>query len=558
VAFKNLFSKKVVKRSSDDYDDDDAGLSMSDPRHDFWYQAFSAARRPAGQTINGTTASRVAAVFACCTAIAESVSMLPFNVMEQVDERNAVVKKDHPLWPLLHDGPNGMMDSFEFLEAMQRQALESGNAYASVTRSRVGDVQELLPLDAAKMNVKVGLGASGKQELVYTYTQPTGTNRVFSASEIFHLKPFTKDGLIGRTPIQVAADTVGFSLALLEHGNKLFENGAFHSGFIQAPHAFKDDDSRAAFMKSFKKYFGAKNAGKVALLEQGVTFKEASMNARDAQFLESKEFSVIEIARLFRCPPVMIQAMDKGMAFASVEQLAIMFVQYTIQPWITRWERAIKRQLLGSESDKNMYAKFNVSALLRGDMKARTEAIVQQLQYGLLTINEARNLEDRNPIEEEIGDKPLLSHNLRPADEPISEAGNQSQPSTIGDTQDGEDNTETPQEDNVSTPEPKAASKDFEATFRPLFSSIIGRYTGKSADGVKPERLRKLVGSSLEPAVLAYFDTCGVERAGELASSRVNTFIDGWIGDISVGGRIFSSQEQEAIVRTADLISTLR
>lgn len=540
----SIFSRSKRQRRSSD--DDNAGLSLNDPRHEFWYSTIDGMRRPGGQVVNATTAARVAAVYACCTAIAESIAMLPTTLIEATDDRTSELAKDHPLWKLLHDKPNSFMDSFEFFEAMQRQALDNGNAYASVLRSRAGEIGELIPLDPTRMQVRVEADSeTAPQRLVYIYRQPNGTAKVYKPEDIFHFKPHSKDGLIGRSPIQVAADTIGFSLALLEHGNRLFENGAFQSGFIQAPHAFKDDELRDNFMASFKKYFGAKNAGKVALLEQGVTFKEASMTGQQAQFLESKEFSVVEIARLYRMPPVMIQAMDKGMAFASVEQLCIMFVQFTIQPWITRWERAIKRQLLGDKADAKIYPKFNVNALLRGDMVNRTNAIVQQLQYGLLTINEARNLEDRNPIKEEIGDKPLLSHNLRPADEPAPA------PAATMPKMEPKKDDAAESKDTENTTDSAAGVRS--AAFTPLLENIIGRFVRRAREK-KPDDVGKFAAEPLVPAVETLLTVDGKQNAKRAAELAVKIFCDEWNADLKSGTKREESEAQETARRARELI----
>lgn len=450
--------------------DDDDGLSPTDPRSDFWYQAFGLSRKPGGQAVNATTSSRVAAVFACHTAIKESVAMLPTMVIEQADEGTSrVQRKDHYVYKLMHDQPNEMMDSFEFFECMQQQALDDGNAFAYLSRKKSGAITRIMPLDSSRVQIKI----NSDNQLVYLYTEP-GTNKQipYYSDEIFHFKPHTKDGLTGRTVITVAADTIGFSLAVQEHGNRLFENGAFQSGFVQSPVAFKDNEARETFLSSFRK---AIKKYPVNLLEQGVTFQPSQMNNKDAQFLEVKEFNVVDIARLYRMPPVMIQAMDKGMAFASVEQLAIMFVQYTIGPWVTRWERAIKRQLLNQRGDENLQLKFNMAALQRGDLKSRTEALVQQLQYGLLTINEGRALEDRNPIDDEIGDEALLSHNLIPASK-AAEANIQPQ----NQPQKAPEPTKEP-----AKTEPTPAKTKASGRFQPLFQDILGRIKRRELQGAK-------------------------------------------------------------------------
>jgi len=371
-----------------------------------------------GQRVNASTAEQIAAVYACKTAICESISMLPCSVYSESDERRKVKLKDHPLYGLLRTAPNPWMDSFEFFECLQTSLLDFGNAFCFITRARSGAIIQLTPLDASRMSVVM----TPDNRLRYDYLDANGTRLEYDQKDIFHVKYRSKDGILGRSPIAVAANSIGFSIALQTHGNKVFENGAFLSGFLAAPFKFENDERREQFMNSFKRLLGASNAGKFGLLEQGVDFKPFAQNNRDAQFLEAKQFGVIEIARIYRMPPHMIQVLEKGASFASIEQMSMNYVQHTIQPWATRIERAIKRQLLSGPGEQELFVRFNLAALIRGDLASRTQSVVQQLQYGLKTINEARTLLDDNAVESPIGDEILLSHNLRPASVVLAEA----------------------------------------------------------------------------------------------------------------------------------------
>lgn len=400
--------RKLIKRGSPDDE-----IGYPDPTHEFWYTVVQAMQQTAGQTVNATTAQRVATVYACTQAISESIAMLPISIYKQVDNRTTEQLDDHDLARLLRIEPNQLMDSFNFFEMLQCNILDHGNAYAHIVRSGTGKILELVPLPADQ--VKVELLKSGAPKYTY-HNKEKNKDYVYPAEDVFHIKHRSRDGIIGQSPIEVAAGTFGFGLALQEFNNKTLENGAFLSGIIKSPHAFENDESRKQFMESFKQYMGSANAGKFGLLEQGVEYEPFQQTNQQAQLVELSKFSVIELAKIYRMPPHMIQELEKGMSYASVEQMSILFVQYTIQPWVVRWERAIKRQLLKMAGDENVYVKFNMSSLVRGDLKSRTEALVQQLKAGLKTINEARNMLDDNPVEDEIGDQIILEHNLVPAD----------------------------------------------------------------------------------------------------------------------------------------------
>jgi hypothetical protein len=184
------------------------------------------------------------------------------------------------------------------------------------------------------------------------------------------------------------------------------------SGMIKVPFEFETDEQRENFVNSFKKVLGSQNAGKVGLLEQGAEWADIKMTAQAAQFMESKRFSVLEIGRIFRMPPHMIQDLSAGASYSSIEQQSINFVQYTIQPWVTRWEMAVTHQLFG-DKEKNFAVRGDTSELIRGDLKSRTEAIVAQLKYGLSTINEGREKLGYNPTVNPVGDDIFVDQNMR-------------------------------------------------------------------------------------------------------------------------------------------------
>ncbi len=384
-------------------------LRSRDATDDFWYsKILGTASTPAGQRVTVANSEQVAAVFACQTAICQSIAMLPPTVMSETVESRKEQKKDHPLWKILRVSPNSFMDRFTFFDTMQRN-LFSGNSFAHIGRTKAGEIVSLTPLDSEKIEISFD---DKTNALSYIYRQKGGQSRTYTQREIFHLKCFSKDGLVGRSPILIAAETVGSALSLQEHGNTTFENGAYLKGILTTEGSIKDPAAEQNIVESFMKWIREKKS--VALLQQGLKYNSIQQNNTEAQFLDLRKFSVEEICRIFRVPPQFVQVMTAGMSYASVEQVAISFVQYTIQPWVLLWESAIKHQLLGEEEDVSV--RFNISSLIRGDLKTRTESIVQQLANGLLTINEGRALLDRNEVEDEIADKILISHNLIPAD----------------------------------------------------------------------------------------------------------------------------------------------
>lgn len=372
--------------------------------HDFWYSQI------ANQVSEG-----LATAYACKLAITESVSMLPaITLIEEEDGKKAPDKENY-LYSLIKDQPNSYMGSFDFFESQQNSLLDHGNSYSFLGRNKLKEIREIRPLDAARMVVKpLGSGKIG-----YLYRDEDGKERRYTQEDILHVRYNSLDGINGRSPSDVCRTAFQYARFLESHGKNIFEKGGFLAGFLQLPegHKFGSDagstaeEKKLSFVQSFKKgLFGTKNLGAIGLLEGGVTYQPYQGNNKDNQFLELSDFSVNNIARIYRVPPQMLGVVGSGDSYASVEHRAVMWVQYTIQPWVTRWERAFQWQLFGKESPS--YLKFNLKALLRGDLKSEMEALVLQVESGLKTINEARETADLNPSSDPLADKLLVSHNL--------------------------------------------------------------------------------------------------------------------------------------------------
>ena len=547
-------------------------------------------RETAGQRVTPRTAERIAAAYACKTAIAESFAMLPAHVYEEKGNKKRKVK-EHPLWSLLRDGPNPYADSFMFFESSVYSALDCGDSFAHVTKKVSGAITDLMPLPYENISYKMVTNKNGLRRLQYKFVDPlTKEPKEYDQDEIFHFRYHSKDGITGQSPIRVAAEVFARGLAHQQHGNRLFQNGAFMSGLLKTAFEFENDDARERFVDSFKKFMGGANAGKVGLLEQGADYTPLQQTNRDAQFLEDEKLNISDIARIYRVPGIIIQVAEAGMSYASIEQLALMWVQYTILPWVKRWEAAIKKQLLMDNGEEDIYVRFNVNSLIRGDLKSRTEAIVQQLQYGLKTINEGRNLLDENPIDSEVGDEVFLSHNLMPASKVMAGLGTPA-------TDDGDEEDDLEEESTgirVKDPpadeeeeEPKSSKKSarngkvsagdrqeddhekvgFRAekeNFRPLFHSLLSRIARKEersvesaakkpgflkwADGFYSEH-RDLLRETLEPAFVA-------AGSAEAIEQFVSAYLESRHAQIlnSAGGSCKFNDAETWAARAVDLI----
>ncbi|MBK4778716.1 MULTISPECIES: phage portal protein [Streptococcus] len=370
-------------------------------------------RTTSGKTVNERTALQTTAVYACVRILSETIASLPLHVYRYTEGGKAK-DTEHVLYTLLHDEPNPDMTSFVFRETLMSHLLIWGNAYSQIIRDRSGQVIGLYPLLPDQMSVH----RSEKGKLFYVYNRYEEDNPnfqekgsiVLSQEEVLHIPGLGFDGLIGYSPIALAKNAVGMTLACEEYGASFFGNGANPGGVLEHPGILKDPGKVRDSWNAV--YQGTRNAHKVAVLEEGMSYKQIGIPPEEAQFLETRKFQINEIARLFRIPPHMVGDLEKS-SFSNIEQQSLEFVKYTLDPWVVRFEQALKKSLLLPEEKKTHFIKFNVDGLLRGDYQSRMNGYAIGRQNGWLSTNDIRELEELNPIPpEEGGDLYLINGNM--------------------------------------------------------------------------------------------------------------------------------------------------
>ena len=372
---------------------------------------FVFGRSASGKNVNEFTAMQTTAVYACVRILAESVASLPLHVYEYKGRGKERIPQ-HPLYGLLHDSPNPEMTSFIFRETAMIHLLLWGNAYAQILRDGMGHVVGLYPLLPNHMSVD----RDEQGEIVYTYTpsndsNPHVTQQVkLCRQDVLHIPGLGFDGLVGYSPITMARNAVGMTLACEEYGSAFFANGARPGGVLKHPGVLKDPSKLRESWQAV--YGGTANTGKVVVLEEGVDYQQISIPPEEAQFLETRKFQIDEIARLYRVPPHMIGDLDKS-SFNNIEQQSLEFVKYTLNPWVVRWEQSLQKALLLPSEQKRYFVKFNVDGLLRGDYQSRMAGYAVGRQNGWLSANDIREMENMNPIpDEEGGNLYLINGNL--------------------------------------------------------------------------------------------------------------------------------------------------
>lgn len=351
--------------------------------------------------VNPTTAQGVSAVYACVQAIAETTASLPLILFKRNgDDRERA--SDHPLYRVLHDQANPEQTALEFREYMQACVLLRGNAFARIVRGWDGQVRELWPLNPD--NVQVQRTASG---LVYDHSKDGGLTRLL-AHEVLHLRHrLGDDGVMGVSPIAAARGVVELAQAENEHGRNTFTNGAKMLGVLKFPGKLKPEQRTAIATSWASQHAGGGNAGRTAILEEGVTFEPVSMTLEDAEWIEARKFSVIEVCRLFRVPPTIVQSMESANYSNSVE-LSRQFVTLTLRRHLIAWEQAIAAKCLTDAGRRLYFAEHQVEGLLRGDSANRAAFYSSGISDGWMLKSEARKLENL-PAIEGLDDQPKAS-----------------------------------------------------------------------------------------------------------------------------------------------------
>ena len=367
----------------------------------------------AGKNVNERSAMQMTAVYACVRILSEAIAGLPLHMYRYKDEGGKEKATGHTLYHLLHDEPNPEMTSFVFRETLMTHLLLWGNAYAQIIRNGKGEVIALYPLMPNRM--EVNRDSNGMLYYVYQKTSddaPTleGSSVILSPSEVLHVPGLGFDGLVGYSPIAMAKNAIGLSMAAEEYGAKFYANGAAPSGVLEHPGVLKDP---AKVRDSWNAAFGgSSNSHKVAVLEEGLKYTPISISPNEAQFLETRKFQIDEIARIFRVPPHMVGDLEKS-SFSNIEQQSLEFVKYTLDPWVVRWEQSLSRALLSETEKKNYFFKFNLEGLLRGDYQSRMQGYSIGIQNGFMCPNDVRELENLDLIPDELGgNKYMVNGNM--------------------------------------------------------------------------------------------------------------------------------------------------
>lgn len=370
----------------------------------------------AGVDVTVDSALTYAAYYACIRVISETIATLPLLLYKRT-ARGKDRAPELPLYNLLHHAPNPEMTSVEYRETKLAHVLSWGNHYSEIETNGAGKPIALWPLRPDKTEV-----ARVNGQLVYPYTLPSGEVKILPAYRVHHLRGLGNDGIIGYSPVRIAMQAIGLGLGTEEYGARFFGNGARPGLIVRHPGKLSQAAAKRIEESFASDHQGLSMAHRTKVLEEGMDISTIGIPPEEAQFLETRKFQALEIARIFRVPPHMIGDLDRA-TFSNIEEQSLNFVIYTLRPWLVRDEQRMAADLLSETEQKTLLIEYLVDGLLRGNIVSRYQAHQIAINTGFYTRNEVREIENKNPIDGL--DEPLMPLNMvevgsQPAATPVS------------------------------------------------------------------------------------------------------------------------------------------
>ena len=348
---------------------------------------FDGAASKTGIAITEDSAMRLSAVFGAVRVISETIASLPWEVKQDAGDSTRSASA-HPINKLIHH-PNGMMTDFNFREVCQAHLCLHGNAFIAIRRNEAGQPVKLIPVHPDRVEVKVY-----KDEKFYTIDQGKET---FDDTEMIHILGLSFDGIIGKSVIEAARESIGLGLAADQFGGSFFGNGANVSAILTHPGRLSDEAYKRLMASWARRYSGLDNAHKTAILEEGMNLQKVSISPQESQFLETRKFGVEDIARFFRIPLAYLGSLENSSTRANIEEQGIQFQRNTVLPWVKRWEAEFNRKLFPGQED--YFIRMNMDGLLRGDISSRYSSYAVARQWGWMSVNDIRKHESLEPID---------------------------------------------------------------------------------------------------------------------------------------------------------------
>lgn len=343
----------------------------------------------------------------CIRVLSESEAQLPLHLYQRSGSKISKVTQHNAVYLLETGKPNNIQNPFEFRDLMMNKTVLNGNFYGLVTRGSKGSIEGITPIsnDAITPFVYTPDKQSSFDKFLpggrigYLFQSPISGQQNLIGTDLMHVRGMSINGFVGLSPISYQRETIGLALLARKHGKKFLFKGAKPSLVVKHPGELGEEGKNNLRESIEHAYGGIDNVGNVMVLEEGADVVPAQITNKDAQYLESRQFSKNEICAMFRVPPHMVADLTRA-TFSNIEHQSLDFVVHSLGPWNRRIEAVFNLCLLSeSERSRGMFFDHNEKGLLRGDNAARSQYYQSGITSGWLTRNEAREMENLNPID---------------------------------------------------------------------------------------------------------------------------------------------------------------
>jgi HK97 family phage portal protein len=363
--------------------------------------------------VNDDTAMTISAYYRGVIFISTQIAKLPWEVKDKTNK----VLEEHSLAKLISLSPNSEMNTMTFRLCLTQQAIHFGNGYAEIERDGAGRPIALWPLDSKAVDLVRAQDEGGRAgQLFYRVAKASldqpGEDAFIPVRDMLHIKNFhTKSGLVGEGLVAFANDTLGISKAADRMASGIFENGGVPSMVLKHPNTLSDE-AHQRLKQSWRDENGGRRAGGIQILEEGLSVEALDMDPEVLQFIESRKFGVLEIARFLGLPPTKLFD-NTNATFSNVENANLEVITDTLDAWACNWEMEADVKLLNNRYG-GLYTELDLFSVSRGDMKTRADYFSKMMQSGSMTPNEIRRREGMTPYKE--GDKFYIAvNNFTPA-----------------------------------------------------------------------------------------------------------------------------------------------
>ena len=371
-----------------------------------YYDLFSP--NESGEIVSVERGSRTSIGFSCCNVLSQDIAKLPVSVKQDTQNGKIIVKKS-PIHRLIHNRPNNYTSSFNFMYELVFNMLTFGNAYYLIMRDEIRNVSQLIPLPVR--DVTPILVNDGNPEILYEYK-----DRFIAQSDILHFKMYSFDGILGVSPIVWNATAFGYRLKQDKYKTKVL--GTKPPGILSFSEQL-DDTQYKQNQDQWNAMSQGDNLGGTPVLSGGASYQPMMIPPNEGQMIEASEMNDEEISGIYRVPPSIIQRYKRA-TFSNAEQQDLIYLKYSITPILKVIEQEYDSKLF-KESNKKaenpLFTKFNIKAMLRGDIKTQAEWYKMLRSFGLASANEIREMEDLPKLDGKIGDMILVQGAMIPLDQ---------------------------------------------------------------------------------------------------------------------------------------------